>query len=203
MPDQAIPIYTVRTNAPCCSIYELVTELEERIGNGEPFDNPKLTKTADRIFGGTRADGRYTARDAYDALEVAANNYLLQKHARELMQMDVCDALASVLRPLLQRLPRQSDRTWEQTQFQQFSTPPTLAYFVARLLDPKPSDIVLEPSAGTGSLAIWPHAIGARVVCNEASLRRHSLLRCVFGFDALPLDAEIIDDLLPIDVEPN
>ena len=119
------------------------------------------------------------------------------------MQMDVCDALASVLRPLLQRLPRQSDRTLEQTELQQFSTPPTLAYFVARLLDPKPSDIVLEPSAGTGSLAIWPHAVGARVICNETSSRRNSLLRCVFNFDALPLDAEFIDDLLPSEIQPT
>lgn len=203
MPDQAIPICTARTNALCCSIHELVTELEERIGKGEPFDNPKLTKTADRIFGGTRAQGKYAARDAYDALEAAVNHYLLESHARELMQMDVCDALASVLRPLLQRLPRQSDRTLEQTEFQQFSTPPTLAYFVARLLDPKPSDIVLEPSAGTGSLAIWPHVIGAKVVCNETSSRRNSLLRCVFNFDALPLDAEIIDDLLPSEIQPT
>jgi hypothetical protein len=203
MRDEPIPICTARTNASCCSIHELVTELEERIGNGEPFDNPKLTKTADRIFGGTRAEGRYTARDAYDALEIAVNRYLLEKHAQELMQMEVCDALASVLRPLLQRLPRQSDRTLEQTEFQQFSTPPTLAYFVARLLDPKPSDIVLEPSAGTGSLAIWTRAVGALVICNETSSRRNSLLRCVFGFDALPLDAEIIDDLLPSEIQPT
>src|ERR1043166_5906947 len=127
MPDEPIPICTARTNARCCSTHELVTELEKRIGNGEPFDNPKLTKTADRIFDGTRAEGRYTARDAYDALEVAVNNYLLEKHARALMQMNACGALASVLRPLLKRLPRQSDRTLEQTELQQFSTPPTLA----------------------------------------------------------------------------
>src|SRR6185369_9438815 len=203
MPDQAIPICTAGTNALCCSIHELVTELEERIEAGESFDNPKLTSTADRIFGGTRAEGKYTARDAYDALETAVNNYLLEKHARELMQMDARDALASVLRPLLRRLPRQSDRTLEQTELQQFSTPPTLAYVAARLLAPKPSDIVLEPSAGTGSLAIWPRAVGARVVCNETSSRRNSLLRCVFNFDALPLDAEIIDDLLPIEIRPT
>ena len=203
MPDEAIPICAARTNAICCSIHELAAELEEQIGNGEPFDNPKLTRTADRIFGGTRAQGKYAARDAYDALEAAVNHYLLENHARELMQMDVCDALASVLRPLLQRLPRQSDRTLEQTELQQFSTPPTLAYFVARLLDPKPSDIVLEPSAGIGSLAIWPRAIGARVICNETSPRRNSLLRCVFNFDPLPLDAEIIDDLLPSEIQPT
>ncbi len=203
MPDQAIPICTARTNALRDSIHELVNELEDRIQNGESFDNPKLTETADRAFGGTRAEGKYTARDAYDALEVSVNKYLLEKHARALMQMNVCGALASVLRPLLKRLPRQSDRTLEQIELQQFSTPPTLAYFAARLLDPKPSDIVLEPSAGTGSLAIWPHAIGARVICNETSSRRHSLLRSVFNFEVLPLDAEFIDDLLPSEIQPT
>src|ERR1044072_9334010 len=175
MPDNTIAICTARTNALYCSIHELVIELEERIEDGGPFDNPKLTRTADRIFGGTRAEGRYASRDAYDALEIAVNNYLLEKHARELMQMDVCDVLSSVLRPLLQRLPTQTDRTLEQIELQQFSTPPTLSYFVARLLNPKPSDIVLEPSAGTASLAIWPRAIGARVICNETSSRRNSL----------------------------
>src|SRR5215203_497546 len=108
MPDKAIPMCTDRTNALCGSIHELVDELEERIQKGESFDNPKLTETADRVFGGTRAEGKYTARDAYDALEIAVNKYVLEKHARELMHMDTCDALASVLRPLLRRLPRQS-----------------------------------------------------------------------------------------------
>jgi len=33
-------------------------------------------------------------------LDFAVNNYLLEKHARELVRMDVCDALSSVLRPM-------------------------------------------------------------------------------------------------------
>ena len=109
MPHDTGFLCAARTNALYGSIHELIVELEERIEDGEPFDNPKLTRTADRIFGGTRAEGRYTSRDAYDALEIAVNNYLLEQHARELMQMDVCDGLASVLRPLLKRLPRHSD----------------------------------------------------------------------------------------------
>jgi hypothetical protein len=203
MPDQSTGVCAARTNALVCNIHELITELEERIEDGEPFDNPKLTRTAERVFGGTRAQGKYTPRDAYDAVEIAVNNYLLEKHAKELMQMDVTEALASVLRPLMQRLPRQTDRTLEQTELQQFSTPPTLAYVAARLLNPKPTDIVLEPSAGTGSLAIWPRAVGAKVICNETSLRRFSLLRCVLNFDPFPLDAEFIDDLLPAEIQPT
>ncbi len=95
MREENIPLCGARTNALVCNIHELIAELEERIEDGEPFDNPKLTRTADRVFGGARAQGRYTSRDAYDALEIAVNNYLLEKHARELMQMDVADALAS------------------------------------------------------------------------------------------------------------
>jgi predicted RNA methylase len=203
MPDQSTGVCAARTNALVCNIHELVTELEERIEDGEPFDNPKLTRTAERVFGGTRAQGKYTPRDAYDAVEIAVNNYLVEKHSRELMQMDVTEALASVLRPLMKRLPRQTDLTLEQNELQQFSTPPTLAFVAARLLNPKPSDIVLEPSAGTGSLAIWPRAVGARVICNETGLRRFALLRCVLNFDTLPLDAEFIDDLLPVEVQPT
>jgi predicted RNA methylase len=203
MPEETITVCAARTDAVVCAIHELIAELEERIEDGEPFDSPKLIRTADRLFGGTRAEGKYTSRDACDALEIAVNNYLLEKHARELMQMDVTEALASVLRPLMKRLPRQTDLTLEQTELQQFSTPPTLAYLAARLLSPKPTDIVLEPSAGTGSLAIWPRAVGAKVICNETSLRRNSLLRCVLNFDALPLDAQFIDDLLPANIQPT
>src|SRR5947207_6983451 len=156
MPNKPTTVCAARTTALVCNIHELIAELEERIQDGEPFDNPKSTRTAERVFGGSRGQGKYTPRDAYDALEIAVNNYLLEKHARELMQMDVSEALASVLRPLMKRLPRQCDRTLEQSELQQFSTPPTMAYFAAPLLNPKPSDIVIDPSAGTGSLAIWP-----------------------------------------------
>lgn len=155
--------------------HKLIEKLQERLIDGESFDNPKLTEIADQSFGGTRAQGRYTSRDAYDALAIAVNKYL-DSQARELMQMDVAEALASVLRPLTNRLPRQCDRTLEQTELQQFSTPPPLAYLVARILNPRPADIVLEPSAGTGSLAIWSRAIGAQVICNEITPRRYALL---------------------------
>ena len=181
----------------------LIADLQQRLSAGERLDNPKFTEIADRIFGGNRARGTYTPRDAYDALETAVNKYLLDTHARELMQMSVTDALANVLRPLTEQLPRQSDRTAEQTELQQFSTPPALAFIAARILNPLVSDTVLEPSAGTGSLAIWPRAIGARVVCNEINARRRALLCDELHFETHGVDGEIIDDLLPAEIEPT
>jgi len=76
MPNKPTTVCAARTTALVCNFHELIAELEERIEDGEPFDNPKLTKTADRVFEGTRAQGKYTPRDAYDALEIAVNNYL-------------------------------------------------------------------------------------------------------------------------------
>ncbi len=181
----------------------LIRELIERLSAGESFDNPKFTEIANRNFGGSRAQGTYTPRDAYDALETAVNKYLLENKARELMRMDSKEAISFHLRPLTEQLPRQTDRTAEQTELQQFSTPPTLAYLAARVLNPQPSDIVLEPSAGTGSLAIWPRSIGARVLCNEINARRRALLIEELGFETFDVDAEILDDLLPAEVQPT
>ncbi len=64
MPEQSTGVCAARTNALVCNIHELVTELEERIEDGEPFDNPKIARTAEGVFGGTRI-GQVHARDAY------------------------------------------------------------------------------------------------------------------------------------------
>src|SRR6266481_9680740 len=63
--------------------HELIDDLLRRLRAGESFDNPKLAELAKESFRGTRARGTYTARDAYDALEVAVNKFLLQGKARE------------------------------------------------------------------------------------------------------------------------
>ena len=182
--------------------HELIAELIERLRAGEVFDNPKLTLTADRLFGGSRGKGTYNPRDAYDAMETAVNKLLLEERAKDFMQMSVDEALVS-LRSLTAQLPRQNDRTTEQVEFQQFSTPPALAFIAAKLLGSEPADIVVEPSAGTASLAIWPRSIGARVICNEINPRRRALLIEELGFETHGVDAEILDDLLPADIQPT
>jgi P-loop containing NTP hydrolase pore-1/C-terminal domain on Strawberry notch homologue len=183
--------------------FELISELQRRLMAGESFNNPRLTELASQFFGGGRMEGKYSPKDAYDALEVAVNRLLLEGDARALMGMtDPSLGLAHVLRPLLKQLPRQVDRTLEQQLLQQFSSPPTLAYVAARVLNPNPSDIVMEPSAGTASLAIWALAVGAQVITNEISPRRRALLE-LLGFSTMALDAEYLDDLLPGEIKPT
>ncbi|MGC2742045.1 MAG: strawberry notch family protein, partial [Candidatus Angelobacter sp.] len=181
--------------------HELIRELMQRLVRGESFDNPKLRRLAEQSFGGTRAQGVYSPRDAYDALETAVNEYLRENLAPALLENDA-EALPK-LRALVDRLPTQTDRTLEQTRLQQFSTPPTLAFVAARVAHLESDDLVLEPSAGTGSLAIWARATGARVLCNEINPRRNALLASGLGFPTYRLDGEIIDDLLPEEIIPT
>jgi hypothetical protein len=54
-------------------------------------------------------------RDAYDALEVAVNRFLLESKARTFMQADA--EVFPSLRALMEQLPTQTDRTVEQTEF--------------------------------------------------------------------------------------
>jgi hypothetical protein len=51
----------------------LVSELGKRLTLGESFDNRQLRELSDQFLGGTRGQGVWTSRDAYDALETAVN----------------------------------------------------------------------------------------------------------------------------------
>ena len=44
---------------------------------GESFDNKRLRELSNQFLGGTRAQGVWTPRDAYDALETAVNKFVL------------------------------------------------------------------------------------------------------------------------------
>ena len=182
-------------------LHALIVDLKDRLANGESFDNPKLNELAEKAFGGTRAQGVYTCRDAYDAQEAAVNQYLLETHVATLLADS--NTAFGLLTSLTDRLATQTDRTVEQTEFQQFSTPPALAFITAKLADVRPDDTVLEPSAGTGSLAIWARGAGAKVVCNEIHPKRRALLENELGFPSFEIDAELIDDLLPAEISPT
>jgi predicted RNA methylase len=67
-----------------------------------------------------------------------------------------------------------------------------------------PADIVLEPSAGTGLLAILAELSGASLVLNELAEIRAELLSLLFrGIAVTRLDAAQIDDHLDPDIKPS
>jgi diguanylate cyclase (GGDEF)-like protein len=181
---------------------QLVRDIHDAISRGESFDNPKLTAMAEKAYGGSIAQGKYTSRDKYDALEEAVVTYI--RGNKTILEGDDATVLKN-LRALLKRLPGQTDRTEEQIEFQQFSTPPTHSFIAAKALAPTPDDVILEPSAGTGSLAVMAEAVSGgkpKIYTNEISERRQGHLKRL-GFDVTNVDASLIDGLLPAEIKPT
>lgn len=178
--------------------------LTEYLREGKQLTSKDLYAIADTEFGGTQAQGGYDRKDAYDAMELAVNRYLF-----EIMPSynsgSVENAVDGLQRmeQVLSLLPTQSVRTEEQVEYQQFSTPPNIAYLAAWTANVQSGETVLEPSAGIGGLAVFPKAWGANVTVNELSERRLAILKGM-GFSAeYNENAEYIDDILPDEVKPT
>lgn len=139
----------------------------------------------------------------HEIAEAALNLLIVRKFGRQLLSSsEPAKDCNEVLRPLQERLPSQTWRSANQITYQQFSTPAHIAYLAAYLLNLNENDTVLEPSCGTGSLAVWAKAAGATVVTNEIDPRRQQLTKLI-GFEPTGQNAEFIDDLLPESIAPH
>mgnify|MGYP001182320257 CR=1 FL=1 len=177
----------------------------ESLRAGRSIEARALFDRANVEVGGSQAAGAYSPRDAYDALEFGVNLALKAGLVGDLNPTTEQDARATLgkLDALLKRLPTQSKRTREQEEFQQFSTPPTLAFLAARAAHLSTGDVVLEPSAGTGDLVAMAQAAGATVVANELAPRRAALLRALGVEQVFQENAEHIDRILPEAIRPT
>ena len=140
-----------------------------------PIDRAALTEAITQSAGGSDAAGAWRQRDSFEALEVA-----LAMAVPELVgQMDAGAAIRT-LEALTTELPTHTVRSENQIAFQQFSTPPTLAYLAVHLAQVSNGDVFLEPSAGTGILAslVWGRA--NTCLLNELEPTRAVLLEGLF-----------------------
>ena len=172
------------------------------IAGGEPITRRKLSTMLTERFGASDATGAWSMRDAYDALE-AAQALAFGRHDR--LALDHAGALAELqdLVATINGLPTQTYRTEEQIARQQFSTPITLAYLVARAASARRTDVVLEPSAGTGLLASWLRNQGCALHLNEIDEKRATMLAELFGGAVTRHDAEHIHEVLDPGVRPS
>ncbi|MEO0030477.1 MAG: hypothetical protein RIS94_235 [Pseudomonadota bacterium] len=176
-------------------VLSVARSIAVRIASGERTDRKSLNTMMNAVFGGSDADGRWSVRDAHAALEFGQ---VLWLHDTPTLKLSSDPVVAEGLfASATSLLPTQTVRSEEQIQFQQFGTPPWLAWLAARAGGIAPSDYVLEPSAGTGMLAIWAKKAGARLALNEISpLRRDCLGRLFPDAKLSGHDGELIDDLL-------
>jgi predicted RNA methylase len=94
-------------------------------------------------------------------------------------------------------LPTHTRRSEEAQAFQQFSTPTPLGLAAMAAASPTPADRVLEPSAGTGLLAVLAEIAGSSLILNELAETRADLLASLFpDVSVTRFDAAQIDDHL-------
>ncbi len=136
----------------------------------------------------------------FDLLETSVNLHLFEEF-RSGNKENAIEILTK-LEDLEQRLPTQSWRDAEQSELQQFSTPPALAFVMSEFLKIRADSVTLEPSAGTGCLALWLKLKGCRVEVNEISYRRRELLE-LQGYKPHNVNAEFIKDLLEPEIKPD
>lgn len=179
--------------------FDLVEQVAVIFDSGRKLNNRELLSRC-RDLGVDYLDA--DPHICHEISETAVNYLIATKYGKYLASGVPAAACTEILRPLQQRLPTQSWRSTTQLTYQQFSTPACIAYLAAYLLAIRGEDIVLEPSCGTGSLAVWARAAGATVVTNEIDQRRRQLAGLI-GFDPTGHDAEFIDDLLPESIIPN
>ena len=112
-------------------------------------------------FGGSDAEGAWVWKDAYDAAEAAVVLFVRRYGVAMRREAGPGPGGPAAMLDMLQRLaalePSHTRRSEEQVRLQQFSTPLPLAYVAAQAAAIRPGDRVLEPSAGTGFLAVMAY----------------------------------------------
>ena len=179
---------------------------------GRPIDAVTLRSAMTQAFGADDTGGAWVWKDAYEAAEVSVVLFL-KRFGRAMRKQAGAgpDGPARMLR-MLEAVaalePSHTRRSDEQVRLQQFSTPLPLAYAALQAAAIRPGDIVLEPSAGTGMLAVMAEcALGCRardsLVLNELAPVRAGVLSSLFPEASVTRhNAEAIADYLP-DVRPS
>ncbi len=171
---------------------------------GQRVDTADLRSAMESAFGASDASGAWDWKLAYEACEVATVLFL-RKYGKALFRK--AGSPVSRLGPLAKiagLLPTQTRRSEESQSFQQFSTPLPLGLAALAAAAITPDDVVLEPSAGTGLMAILAQAAGGSLILNELAETRADLLSSLFpAFPVTRCDATQIDDYLATDAMPS
>ena len=174
---------------------------------GRALDAHALREAMTQAFGATDARGAWVWKDAYEAAEVALVLFL-QRYGRAMRREAGAGpggpaAMLGMLETIAALEPSQTRRSEEQIALQQFSTPLPLAYAAIQAAAIRPGDAVLEPSAGTGMLAVMAAcALGngsaGSLHLNEIAATRAGLLSGLFpGAAVTRHNAESLRDRLP------
>lgn len=196
----AAPLPFVPSSGILTAAHFLLPHLER----GERIDATILRSAMQSAFGASDASGAWDWKAAYEACEVATVLFL-RKYGKALFRKSASPAARlSVLMKIASLLPTHTRRSEESQALQQFSTPLPLGLAALTAAAIMPDDRVLEPSAGTGLLAILAQTAGTSLILNELAATRAELLAALFPAIAVTrFDAAQIDDHLDPSAVPS
>ncbi|MGD9538404.1 MAG: strawberry notch-like NTP hydrolase domain-containing protein [Gammaproteobacteria bacterium] len=189
---------------PASALFHAAGHLLPDLERGRIVDARRLRAAMEHAFGGSDADGAWSWKDAYEACEAAQVLFLRKFGPAMRARAEAPTVLLAMLAKLAALLPSQTRRSEESQALQQFSTPIALGYVATVAAGITPRDLVLEPSAGTGLLAIFAEHGGASLVLNELAETRAGLLSHLFAGAAVTRhDAAHIHDHLDAGIRPS
>jgi predicted RNA methylase len=188
------------TSAAVRAARHLLTDLER----GRRIDAAVLRSAMEAAFGASDAAGAWNWKTAYDACEAATVLFLRKFGPAMRAKAGSTSAMLPMLARIASCLPTHTRRSEDSQALQQFSTPIPLGLVACTAAGITPADRVLEPSAGTGLLAIFAELAGGALMLNELAETRAGLLDHLFaGVKVTRFDAAQIDDQLDANVVPN
>jgi predicted RNA methylase len=196
--------FTSDSPDPAAALTVAAASLLDHLARGRAIDAPVLRAAMSAAFGGSDAEGAWDWKTAYDAGEAATVLFLRRFGPGMRARAGSPAAFLAMLAKIAALLPSHTRRSEESQALQQFSTPVALGFVAATAAAMTPADLVLEPSAGTGLLAIFAELAGSRLVLNELAETRAGLLgRLCPGVPVTRHDAAQIDDHLDAAVRPS
>jgi len=171
---------------------------------GGRIDAAILRTTMTEAFKGSDAQGAWDWKTAYDVCEIASILFIRKYGSALRRKVPPASALLPTLHKVAALLPTHTRRSVDSQIYQQFSTPLPLGWVAAAAAMLDTGDIVLEPSAGTGLLAILAEMMGAGLALNELESGRAAALDLLFpNAQRSRHDAAQIDDYLDPLVKPS
>jgi len=186
------------------AIHQAATQLLPFLEEGKPITTAKLRTIMTDSFSGTDAQGFWVWKDAYEALEAAQILFLRRFGSAILSRSGSPRVALATIKRIANLVPTHTRRSDESQAMQQLSTPLPLAVVTAHAAAISASDLILEPSAGTGLLAIHAEIARSSLALNELAATRADLLRLLFPRVSVSRhDAAHIDDHLDAAIEPS
>ncbi|MBS0251617.1 MAG: methylase, partial [Proteobacteria bacterium] len=199
----SLPAETLSPPSDGAAIIRAGETLLKSLASGRMLDASTLRSALTLAFGGSDTEGKWIWKSAYEAVEVAQVLFL-RKYLPAIRKGRSPASILALLEKTAGLLPTHTRRSEEGVQLQQFSTPMKLAYLVSEAAALTPDDVVLEPSAGTGQLAIFAESVSTRLALNELGDTRADILAGLFPHSPLTrANAEHIHDHLDPALVPS